>query len=603
MDEREELIALRRLAALEAKMGGQAKTQAPAFDPSEGGGTLQFGPFNTGIKTPQGVERFLAGTGKAFADIGRGVGQMAGMVSRQDVEDSRKLDAPLMETGAGTAGNILGNVAALTPTALIPGAATMRGAALIGGLTGLTAPSTSTGETIKNTALGGVLAPAAMALGRGAAAGYRGAGALIAPFTQGGRERIAGRTLQEFGIGANDLAGLRGGPSITGASPMLAELIQDPAAAMGAARLQGGLRSADPRAAAAFTALESQNNAARLGMLDELAGAGGGREFAAANRAGTSGPMYQQAFAVDAGTAFTPEMQREMASLMKSPAIKSAMQAAQVNGANAGKNVGSSNGSGSIEGLHQMKMALDDAIKLAKGGGGSPAQDAKADGLIAAKNRLVGFIEKLSDDYKSARTVHAQMSLPINQMDAIAELRRAGTSATSDLAGNARLMPNQLMRAMQDEAALIKRGTGRSAGKSLDDLLDPDQLAKVRAIVSETDRMGAVARAENGPGSATASRLASQNLLKRILGPTGMPDSWGDSVLAETVARPFQFMTNAAEPRIQQELMEALMDPVKARGLLDAVSKSNRGGLLGQTLQPAIPALSGGGLLSYRAQQ
>lgn len=103
-----------------------------------------------------GTEKFLAGTGKAMADLGRGVGQMVGAVSRDDVAQSRKRDAALMNTGAGVAGNLFGNVAMLAPAAMIPGANTAAGAGTIGAVTGMLQPSTSTSETMLNVGLGGV---------------------------------------------------------------------------------------------------------------------------------------------------------------------------------------------------------------------------------------------------------------------------------------------------------------------------------------------------------------------------------------------------------------------------------------------------------------
>ncbi len=102
-----------------------------------------------------GTDKFLAGVGKAMTDTGRGVGQFLGMVSRDDVAESRKLDKPLMDTGAGMAGNFAGNAALLAPTALIPGAATIPGAAMIGTAAGLAQPSTSTRETLTNAVIGG----------------------------------------------------------------------------------------------------------------------------------------------------------------------------------------------------------------------------------------------------------------------------------------------------------------------------------------------------------------------------------------------------------------------------------------------------------------
>lgn len=100
------------------------------------------------------TEKFLAGAGKAFYDVGRGAGQMLGLVSSKDVEEARRLDAPLMNTGAGLAGNVVGNIATSLPTAAIPGVNTVRGAALVGGAYGLLQPSVSTSETLGNVALG-----------------------------------------------------------------------------------------------------------------------------------------------------------------------------------------------------------------------------------------------------------------------------------------------------------------------------------------------------------------------------------------------------------------------------------------------------------------
>src|SRR3954467_4142703 len=89
-----------------------APQATPVGDPSEGGSTLKVGSLDTGIPLPQGATRFLAGAGKAFSDLGRGAGQLVGAVDQKDIDESRRLDAPLMATGSGTAGNIIGNIAA-----------------------------------------------------------------------------------------------------------------------------------------------------------------------------------------------------------------------------------------------------------------------------------------------------------------------------------------------------------------------------------------------------------------------------------------------------------------------------------------------------------
>lgn len=136
------------------------------------------------------TDKLLAGVGKAFTDVGRGAAQLANPVmdfvsprqltlsnlvtgekpvsrtqqGRNEIAESRRIDAPLMSTGAGQIGNFAGNVALLAPTALIPGANTVTGAGAIGAVTGLLQPSTSTGETIANIGLGGAGAAGGQAL-------------------------------------------------------------------------------------------------------------------------------------------------------------------------------------------------------------------------------------------------------------------------------------------------------------------------------------------------------------------------------------------------------------------------------------------------------
>lgn len=123
------------------------------YDPTEGMSTL---------------DKMLAGTGKAFTDVGRGVGQLVGLTSQQDIDEAKKRDSALMNTGAGQVGNVVGNVAAALPAMLVPGANTVLGSTAIGGVMGMAQP-VATGESRgANTALGAVAGGAGQALGAAA---------------------------------------------------------------------------------------------------------------------------------------------------------------------------------------------------------------------------------------------------------------------------------------------------------------------------------------------------------------------------------------------------------------------------------------------------
>lgn len=112
-----------------------------------------------------GTQKFLSGTGKSFVDVGRGAGQIVGAVPQAAVDEAKKLDKPLMQTGAGIAGNIAGNAALFAPTAMIPGANTYTGAALLGAGAGALQPVATGDSRALNTGFGAGAGVAGQAIG------------------------------------------------------------------------------------------------------------------------------------------------------------------------------------------------------------------------------------------------------------------------------------------------------------------------------------------------------------------------------------------------------------------------------------------------------
>lgn len=582
--------ATQRQAHLDALM----KSNPAEYDPSSPEWQAKNNPTN-GMST---TDKVLAGAGKAFVDTGRGIGQLLrhampdsaadalGLPTQADIDQAKQLDAPLMQTGAGKVGNIAGHVAVALPTMFIPGVNTVAGSGAVGAAMGAVQPVASDESRLKNTVVGGALGAAAPVVARTVAAGYQGAKSLVEPFTQSGRDAIAARTLTRFGVDPAAAANVSSQPTVTGALPTLAEQITDPTSAAGAARLQDAMRSADPQIASQFATREAQNNAARVATLTDMAGTDGARDFAVANRAGTAQQLYDTAFQ-NGMPALSKAQQAQMDNLLKMPAIQDAMKTAQENAANRGASIASPNGS--IQGLHDMKLALDDQVANLSNGSVSQVNRAKA--VAAARDKLVSFLQDVSPDYAAARQTYADMSQPVNQMDIANTLFRKGTSATSNLDGTPRLMPNQFIGQLKNEEQLVKGATGRDLG-TLSQVLDPEQFAKVQAIGQELDKSAAVARAANGPGSPTAQRLASQNVLRQVLGPTGLPQSWAESTLLNTAMRPVQFAYNGvAEPKIQAVLADLLLNPAKAQAAMQAAQS---GGMktLPAEVQAALPYLA-----------
>lgn len=85
-----------------------------------------------------GPQKFVAGMGKGFMDIRRGADQMLGV--GEDPTENRKMDAPLMDTGAGMAGSIAAQTLPAAAAMFVPGANSIPGAALVSGVMGALQP-------------------------------------------------------------------------------------------------------------------------------------------------------------------------------------------------------------------------------------------------------------------------------------------------------------------------------------------------------------------------------------------------------------------------------------------------------------------------------
>lgn len=133
-----------------AKRRGVFDDLIPQSDPAEGA-TLNIAGFDTGIGISPSVARGLAGAGKAFMDAGRGLG----LVDSAD-EGTKAAEKRLMDTTAGKVGNFAGSAAILAPTALIPGANTVGGAAIIGGVSNALLNEGDLSERLKSGAIGAV---------------------------------------------------------------------------------------------------------------------------------------------------------------------------------------------------------------------------------------------------------------------------------------------------------------------------------------------------------------------------------------------------------------------------------------------------------------
>lgn len=525
----------------------RVEEQLQPRDPTEGMSTMQ---------------KVLAGAGKGFYDIGRGVGQILGMVPQEDIDEAARLDRPLMKAGAGVTGNVLANMAAFLPTAAIPGVNTVLGSAALGGAAGAIQPVETGDSRLRNTTQGAMLGGAVTAATRAAPTIAK---ALIDPFRQGGQERIVGSTINRFATGGTPYT-----PRTPTWDATLAQATQDP----GLAILERGAASASPDVAAALSRRAIDQNMAAMGAIERVAGDPGKYAAAQALRRAT-GRLYDDALATGIDQQMAQALQPQIQSLMARPSIKAAIKRAE--GLIDEQDIARAQ-SGSVEGLQAVKMALDDMIEKAgraDSGIGKHTQRA----LTQTRSDLVDVLQQIVPKLRHADAVYARVSRPINQMEVGRELRDKMVPAlmdgSTDMMG--RIRAEQYAQALRSLDERIPSITGYS-GATIENVMTPSQMKLLTGVRDDLANRAVMQEAARGTGSNTAQNLATQNIMSQVLGPLGMPQTWAQalasSVLGRTMASPLGLIYNrAAERALQERLAQALLDPKYAASLRSVANR------------------------------
>lgn len=545
---------------------------------------LPFAQFNKAVEYDVGAdptkdmsafERGAAGAGKAIADIGRGAGQMFGLVSRDDVAEASKRDAALMKTTGGAVGNFAGNVAALLPTAFIPGANTLAGAGAIGAATGLMQPSTSTRETLTNTALGGLAAPAAIGVARGGQALYQGAKGLAEPLTKAGQERLASEVFRRSATdparaAARAAAGVE---LVPGSKPTMAQIAQDP----GLAQLERTILN-NPEYAPALQQRFGNQRAARLEAVQNIAGKGDYYDAIKEGRRVFANEDYGKAIAQGIDQDMAKAVQPQIESLMRRPSMQEAQKVAQRIAKE--KDV-SLTDFGSVEGLDWIKKAIDKQINAIKTG--NPIGKTDLDTLLTTKADLMSTLEQIAPAYKQANQNFAAMSRQVNSMDVardlLATLNKPGAKYAQP--GTAREMGDAYSTALAKAVESVKKSTGMN--RALSDVMPTADVFALENVARDIGRKSAAENLGRAVGSNTVQNMASQNMLRRILGPTGMPESWAESTMLQSLLSPVQAASKltGADKKVLDLVAAGLLDPMAGVGMLSARPSVRNVGLLG----------------------
>ena len=400
--------------------------------------------------------------------------------------------------------------------------------------------------------LGGMVAPGAA--GTTAQALTRATTGSVRPFTEAGRQVIAGQVLRE--LSADPEAAIRAAqqyrPSVPGYRPTTAQATRD----VGLISAETPIRGMET--GGRFLAQTSEANQARMTILDRLAKDETALAQAIAKRDEVTAPLREQAFArstVDPDTfrsAVTLTANKTIDDILASPAgargtVANAMQFAKdqlARGTDPRR-------------LYEVRKDLRDAAQ------GRLDREGSAFGL--ARKELEKVIRSVDDvleatapGYKEYLNKYATSSRGIESLEAAQAVRSKVLSTTPDPSRVGDFLISQpaftrAIRAIKDDPRTP---------------LSKTQVAVLERVGRDLDE-GVLQRGAKVPGSDTFKNLSTANIVGGVIGKQIVGE--GNPAL-QKLAAPLNWLYNGTDDKIRELLVDAMLDPKLAADLMKKAS-------------------------------
>lgn len=528
-----------------------------------------FQSFIEGLQNPEIPEGRTPIAGAALAGLGgetlKNIGAATQLVSPnagtplveagQAITEGASRVAPI-STGIGQIGSYVapanmlmkGANLAYKSTSLLPEIA--KGATTSGLLGYATTPGTPS-DRLLGTALD-------TAIGAGAPIVGKLVKPLVEPLYEKGREQILGRFLRESAGSDADkaIANMQNAkPAIPGSEPTVGQIADVPSLAT---LERSALATGTPEAQNIIATRKAAQDKARVEALQNIAPQSRVSKYQAL-RERVGEDLYEPALSVKMDfTKLSPELKKEAGNLTQAPAIKNAMVEARQNALNKGIDI--KDPSGSLRGLHQTKMALDDEIAKLRVIDPTGSQKAKLDALNTAKTRLLDFIEKVSPEYKQARETYNRLSKPIDQLETIQNLS------------------NKAIRS--DEEKVLYGNFFRELDKAKENgVLSKQQLARLDAVAEDLKRTKFAEDSGRGVGSDTAQKLVYGNILNQMDIPYYLRRHPAAQVTGGVLGRVASPIYADAERQLKTKLAELLMNPQEAANVMKNAKLAKNAGI------------------------
>jgi hypothetical protein len=398
--------------------------------------------------------------------------------------------------------------------------------------------------------LGGMVAPSGMA--GGAQVLGRAGKEVVRPFTQGGREAIVGKVLEQLANRPQSLAQRleEFQAPIGGYTPTTAQASRD----VGLISAETAIRGMDTTGQ--FAAQASQANKARMTILDRMAKDQDAVAQAIAKRDEVTAPMREAAFAASTQTpeqiqsAITLVATKKIQDILgsdvgKRSTVQNAMKFAQ----------DSINRADSVGSLYEVRKDLRAASQglLDREGSAFSLAKTQLDDVIRSVDDV---IDSSAPGYKDYLKKYSQASKGIERMGEAQNFRSKVLSTTPDPINVGDFMISQ------PSFARAIRATAKETNLS-------EMQVRVLEKVGRDLDSGVLNRSGKVPGSDTFKNLSTANVIGGIIGK----QMFGEvpPIVNKTIA-PLNWLYNGTDDQIRELLVQSMLDPKLASRLLTKAS-------------------------------
>lgn len=540
-----------------------------------GAGLVQRGTEAAG-RSARNAAVLLSRTGLESA--GRAVAQNIGRPLEQSISSQeaatrrrRELDPSFSEDPAFAAGNVVGTLGQLVgPGALFRGTTagaaflptTIRGNVLQGSALGALQPTAQRGEVATNAAIGGLAGLAGTAIPKAVVGTARGARSVLGGLSSA--ERAAGQQIANV---ASDRAALMvPQPSqVPGVQRTAAQETGD----RGVAALERMVRGRNP---GVFGPIDEQNNAARVSLLERLAGTDADLAAAEAARASAGATARQEA--MQAGpvditntlSALDDAIANSEGRTAIEPALRS-LRSRLVKEQEAAPGLVTQTPEDRIRVLENIRLDIGDML-AGKFGGDSGKALAGSRELIRVRDALNDEIGAQVPRFTDYLNAYRTMSAPINRMEFGREmLSRTSAASPADIVGTPLLQAAPYGRAIKDLDAVAASATNFNKAKA-SDFLTASDLSDLKAIADDMARIAVAQRNVTTNSATDANQYLGEQLANEAAREAAKQLPFGLGALT--------YFQNRAAAQTQEKMAYLLANPEQLRRVLAALPSEER---------------------------